>query len=169
MTDGRTSRAISEAFVDAALDIRCRACDGKGRVPAFWYGRWRECMACGGTGTSRAGQAARVLAEADTLRRELDKARAEADVLVQQVGVEGAMRAAAEAQAARYQEALERIAEGESEHEWRDAMDAAETWWRKRTGHYRPALEQITARYIAGASAGELADIAFEALRGRDK
>ena len=51
----------------------------------------------------------------------------------------------------------------------RDAMDAAETWWRKRTGHYRPALEQITARYIAGASAGELADIAFEALRGRDK
>ena len=49
----------------------------------------------------------------------------------------------------------------------RDAMDAAETWWRKRTGHYRPALEQITARYIAGASAGELADIAFEALEER--
>ena len=67
-------------------------------------------------------------------------------------------------------EAQERFQRAERERdEARDEADAAETWWRKRTGHYRPALEQITARYIAGASAGELADIAFEALRGRDK
>ena len=32
----------------------------------------------------------------------------------------------------------------------------------------RAALERITARYIAGASAGELADLAFEALGGGD-
>ena len=34
---------------------------------------------------------------------------------------------------------------------------------------YREALERITARYVGGASAGELADIAFEALRGESE
>lgn len=37
-----------------------------------------------------------------------------------------------------------------------------------REQHHRQALRRITARYTAGASAGELADIAFEALGGGD-
>lgn len=39
---------------------------------------------------------------------------------------------------------------------------------RRERNEARAALERITARYIAGASAGELADLAFEALGGGD-
>lgn len=45
-----------------------------------------------------------------------------------------------------------------------DALDRAE-----ERDRYREALERITARYVGGASAGELADIAFEALRGESE
>jgi hypothetical protein len=50
----------------------------------------------------------------------------------------------------------------------RDELDAALDRAEERD-RYREALERITARYVGGASAGELADIAFEALRGESE